>query len=84
MIRGESPARSGIKRTKSALFRYARVASCHDPLSKTYYDRERAEGKLDNTAVMSLDRRQLNVACPMMRTVALHETKVPVAVRQPP
>ena len=38
-IRGEFPSRSGNKRLKNALFHSARVASCHDPLSKTYYDR---------------------------------------------
>lgn len=35
-IRGEFPARSGHKQLKNALFRSARIASCHHPASKDY------------------------------------------------
>ncbi|GAA2145718.1 hypothetical protein GCM10009825_38690 [Arthrobacter humicola] len=41
-IRGEFPARSGNKQLKNALFRSSWIASCHDPLSKAYYDGKRA------------------------------------------
>lgn len=58
-IRGEFPARSGNKQLKNALFRSAWVASSHDPLSKAYYDRKRAEGKKHNAAVICLARRRL-------------------------
>ena len=55
-IRGEFPWRAGNKRLKNALFHSAWVSSCHDPLSKAYYDRKRAEGKRHNAAVMCLAR----------------------------
>lgn len=40
---GEFPSRAGSKRLKISLFQSAWVASCHNPLSKAYYDRKRAE-----------------------------------------
>lgn len=44
-IRGEYPARSGDKQLKNALFRSAWIASCHDPLSKAYYEKKRGQGE---------------------------------------
>lgn len=76
-IRGEFPSRSGNKRLKNALFRSAWVASCHDPLSKVYYDRKRAEGTRHNAAVMCLARRRLNVMYAMMKTGAFTSRKLP-------
>lgn len=64
---------------KNALFHSAWVASCHDPLSKAYYDRKRDEGKRHNAAVMCLARRRLNVLFEMVKTGALYEAKTPVA-----
>ena len=58
-IRGEFPARSGNKELKNALFRSAWIASCHDPPSKAYDERKRAEGKKHNAAVICLARRPL-------------------------
>ena len=52
---------------------------CHDPLSKAYYDRKRAEGKTHNAAVMCLARRRLNVMYAMMTNGTLYEPKVPAA-----
>lgn len=66
-IRGEYPARSGNKRLKNALFYSAWVASNHDPISKAYYDRKRAEGKRHNAAVICLARRRCNVIFAMLR-----------------
>ena len=66
-IRGEFPARSGNKRLKNALFYSAWVASNHDPISKAYYDRKRAEGKRHNAAVICLARRRCNVIFAMLR-----------------
>ncbi|EME67238.1 Insertion element IS110 protein [Rhodococcus ruber BKS 20-38] len=43
-IRGEHPARSGNRKLKRALFLSA-FAALHDPTSRAYYDRKRAEGK---------------------------------------
>ena len=76
-IRGEFPARAGNKRLKNALFRSAWVASCHDPLSRAYHERKRAEGKRHNAAVMCLARRQLNVMYAMMKNGTLYEPRVP-------
>jgi transposase len=78
-IRGEFPSRAGNKRLKSALFHSAWVASCHDSLSKAYYDRKRAEGKRHNAAVMCLARRRLNVLFAMVKAGAFYETRTPVA-----
>lgn len=78
-IRGEFPSRAGNKRLKNAMFRSAWVASCHDPLSKAYYDRKRAEGKRHNAAVMCLARRRLNVMYAMMKNGTLYEPRVPAA-----
>lgn len=76
-IRGEFPARAGNKQLKNALFRSAWVASCHDPLSRVYYQRKRAEGKRHNSALMCLARRRLNVMYAMMKTHTLYEPRVP-------
>ncbi|WGH85315.1 IS110 family transposase [Auritidibacter ignavus] len=38
--RGEFPAGAGNKQLKNTLFRTAWNASCHDPLSKAYYERK--------------------------------------------
>lgn len=78
-IRGEFPSRAGNKRLKNALFHSAWVASCHDSLSKAYYDRKRAEGKRHNAAVMCLARRRLNVLFAMVKAGAFYETRTPVA-----
>lgn len=72
-IRGEFPARAGNKRLKNALFRSAWIASCHDSVSKAYYDRKRAEGKRHNAAVMCLARRRLNVLYAMVKTGTLYQ-----------
>ena len=66
-IRGEFPARSDNKHLKNALFYSAWVASNHDPISKAYYDRKRAEGKRHNAAVICLARRRCNVIVSMLR-----------------
>lgn len=66
-IRGEFPARAGNKRLKNALFYSAWIASHCDPISKTYYDRKRAEGKRHNAAVICLARRRCNVIFAMLR-----------------
>ena len=81
-IRGEFPARSGNKQLKNALFRSAWVASCHDPVSKAYYDKKRAEGKKHNAAVICLARRRLNVMFALVRDGSFYQAapdKVPQA-----
>lgn len=78
-IRGEFPSRAGNKRLKNALFHSVWVASSHDPSSKAYYDRKRAEGKRHNAAVVCLVRRRLNVLFAMVKTGGIYEEKTPVA-----
>lgn len=78
-IRGEFPARAGNKRLKNALFHSAWVASCHDPVSRDYYERKRAEGKRHNAAVMCLARRRLNVMFAMVKHGVFYEAKTPAA-----
>jgi len=77
-IRGEFPARSGNKRLKNALFYSAWVASNHDPISKDYYDRKRAQGKRHNAAVICLARRRCNVIFAMLRDGTYYQAPEPV------
>jgi transposase len=78
-IRGEFPARSGNKELKNALFRSAWIASCHDPVSKAYYQRKRAEGKKHNAAVICLARRRCDVIFAMLKNGTLYQEKTPQA-----
>lgn len=41
----EPPSRESNERLKNAWFHSKLVASCHEPLSKAYYDRKRADVK---------------------------------------
>ena len=66
-IRGEHPARSGNRKLKRALFLSA-FAALHDPASRTYYDRKRAEGKKHNAALICLARRRCDVLFAMLKT----------------
>ncbi|MEH0057962.1 IS110 family transposase [Auritidibacter ignavus] len=74
-IRGESPARSSNKQLNNALFRSAWVDSCHDPVSKAYYDKKRAEGKRHNQAVIALARRRSDVLFAMLRDGTFYESR---------
>lgn len=82
-IRGEFPARSGNKRLKNALFYSAWVASNHDPISKAYYDRKRAEGKRHNAAVICLARRRCNVIFAMLRDGTYYQPPTTVPNPEP-
>ncbi|MET9490054.1 IS110 family transposase [Nocardia sp. NPDC006630] len=75
-IRGEYPARSGNHKLKRALFLSA-FAALHDPASRTYYDRKRAEGKKHNAALICLARRRCDVLHAMLRTGQLYRTPQP-------
>ncbi|MBF6467106.1 transposase [Nocardia beijingensis] len=66
-IRGEHPARSGNHKLKRALFLSAFVV-LHDPASRAYYDRKRAEGKKHNAALICLARRRCDVLFAMLKT----------------
>jgi transposase len=66
-IKGEHPARTGNRKLKRAFF-LAAFASLADPVSCTYYDRKRAEGKKHNAALICLARRRCDVLFAMLRT----------------
>ena len=42
-------------------------AALHDPTSRAYYDRKRAEGKKHNAALICLARRRVDVIYAMLR-----------------
>ncbi len=65
-IRGEHPPRGGNKNLKRAFF-LAAFAALADPVSRTYYDRKRAEGKRHNAALICLARRRCDVLYAMLR-----------------
>ena len=65
-IRGEHPSRSGNRQLKRAMF-LAAFAALRDPVSRTYYDRKRAEGKKHNAALICLARRRCDVLYAMLR-----------------
>ncbi|GAA5151778.1 IS110 family transposase [Amycolatopsis dongchuanensis] len=65
-IKGEHPARTGNRKLKRAFF-LAAFAALHDPLSRGYYDRKRAEGKKHNAALICLARRRCDVLFAMLR-----------------
>lgn len=76
-IRGEHPARGGNKHLKRAMFLSA-FAALHDPTSRAYYDRKRAQGKKHNAALICLARRRCDVLFAMLRDGTPYEQK-PVA-----
>ena len=75
-IRGEHPAHGGNKRLKRALFLSA-FAALHDPDSRTYYDRKRAQGKKHNAALICLARRRVDVLHAMLRNATPYEARPP-------
>lgn len=77
-IRGEFPSRSGNHKLKRALFLSA-FAALHDPTSRAYYDRKRAEGKKHNAALICLARRRCDVLYAMLKTKQPYRTPRPVA-----
>jgi transposase len=71
-IRGERPPRGGNKQLKRAFFLSA-FAALHNPVSRAYYDRKRAEGKKHNAALIGLARRRADVLHAMLRTGTRYE-----------
>jgi transposase len=65
-IKGEVRSQRGNHALKSTLFLSA-FASLHDPTSRAYYDRKRAEGKRHNAALICLARRRVDVLYAMIR-----------------
>ncbi|CCW11850.1 IS110 family transposase [Rhodococcus aetherivorans] len=77
-IRGEHPARSGNRKLKRALFLSA-FAALHDPTSRAYYDRKRAEGKKHNAALICLARRRCDVLYAMFKNKTFYRTPAAAA-----
>ena len=77
-IKGEHPARGGNKRLKNALFLSA-FAALHDPESRAYYDRKRAQGKKHNAALVCLARRRIDVMFAMLRDGTYYQAKTATA-----
>lgn len=50
-------------------------AALHDPSSRAYYDRKRAEGKKHNAALICLARRRCDVIYAMVRTGTPYQTR---------
>lgn len=82
-VRGEHPARSGNRKLKRALFLSA-FAALHDPTSRAYYDRKRAEGKKHNAALICLARRRCDVLFAMLKTKTLYQPPTTQAAWQKP
>lgn len=72
-ISGEHPARFGNRKLKRAFFLSA-FAALHDPTSRTYYDRKRAEGKKHNAALICLARRRCDVLYAMLKSKQPYRT----------
>lgn len=68
-IKGEHPARTGNRRLKRAFY-LAAFAALSDPVSRTYYDKKRAEGKKHNAALICLARRRCDVLFAMLKNKA--------------
>ncbi|WP_027935925.1 IS110 family transposase [Amycolatopsis sp. ATCC 39116] len=75
-IKGEHPARTGNRKLKRAFF-LAAFAALHDPTSRAYYDRKRAEGKKHNAALICLARRRCDVLYAMLRNHTHYRTPQP-------
>lgn len=58
---------------------FSAFAVLKDPLSRTYYDRKRAQGKKHNQALMALARYRCGVIYAVVRDGTLHATKPPAA-----
>ncbi|MFC5952723.1 IS110 family transposase [Pseudonocardia lutea] len=59
---------AGNRALKRVFYQSAFCAIKHDPLSKAFYKRKRAEGKRHHQALIALGRRRVNVIHAMLRT----------------
>ncbi|MBB2958457.1 transposase [Pseudoclavibacter helvolus] len=77
-IRGEHASRRGNKILKRALFLSA-FAALRDPVSRSYYDRKRAQGKRHNQALIALARRRCDVLYAMLRDGTIYQPPLALA-----
>lgn len=68
-------ATAGDKTLKRVFYQSAFIAIGCDPVSKAYYARKRAEGKVHHQAVLALARRRVNVLHAILRTRRPYDTK---------
>jgi transposase len=61
------------RRLLRACYLSAQIAIRTDPVSRTYYDRKRTQGKTHTQAVLALARRRLNVLWAMLRDHAVYQ-----------
>ncbi len=78
-IKNEHPARTGNRKLKRAFFLTA-FAALHDPTSRAYYDRKRAEGKKHNAALICQARRPCDVLYAMLRNSTHYRHPEPTPV----
>ncbi|MFI5910694.1 IS110 family transposase [Dactylosporangium sp. NPDC051541] len=75
-IRGEHPPKGGNKQLKLMFFRSAFASLAHPP-SRAYCDRERAQGKRHNAALVRLARRRVDILHAMLRTRITYQPPQP-------
>ena len=73
-IKSERVSHSGNKRLKRALFLSAFATIRTDAISRSYYDKKRAQGKRHNQAIIALAHRRLTVLHAMIRDGSLYDT----------
>ncbi|MGW2239015.1 IS110 family transposase [Streptomyces sp. NPDC001759] len=75
-IHGEHAPRGGNRQLKRAMFLSA-FAALHDPASRSYYDRCRAQGKTHTQALLRLARHRISVLFAMLRDGTFYEPRSP-------
>jgi transposase len=78
-IRGEHAPHRGNRQLKRAMFLSA-FAALHDPVSRVYYDKQRAANKTHTQALLRLARRRIDVLFAMLRNGAFYEPREPKTV----
>ncbi|WP_457464638.1 IS110 family RNA-guided transposase [Streptomyces sp. TE5632] len=76
-IHGEHAPRGGNRQLKRAMFLSAFACMNADPVSRTYYDRQRARGKTHTQALLRLARQRISVLFAMLRDGTLYEPREP-------
>ena len=71
-IRGEHVSHGGNKRLKRAMFLSAFASLRTNPVSRTYYERKRAQGKRHNQAILALAHRRILTLHAMIRNGTLY------------
>jgi transposase len=75
-IRGEHAPHRGNRQLKHAMFLSA-FAALHDPVSRAYYDKQRAANKTHTQALLRLARQRINVIFAMLKNGTFYEHREP-------